>query len=181
MADQEFEITTKLGIRAAQAKDAENLQLYCFADSSLEEVTNQLKDDLKDKKNVYRVVAEASGHAIGNVRVKRSQLDDEVGEISQLAVSPPFRAFGVADKLIEATEQIAQENGINLLQIEISQSEAPIIEAYKKWGFAERPVVTLEKLLNTSNPEESEETPSEPPAEEQPEASTDEPAQQELL
>ena len=153
MADQEFELTTKLRIRAAAANDAKALEQYCFTGSAAAEIDQELQDDLSrtERGEVYRIVAEASGHAIGNIRLERHPLNPEIGDVSQLAVSAPFRQFAVADKLINFTEQIAQENGITTLQIELSRSEEPIITAYKGWGFDERPVVTLQKTVGSSD------------------------------
>ena len=149
MADQEFELTTKLRIRAAAANDARALEQYCFTGRTAAEIGEELQDDLarSEKGEVYRIVAEASGQAIGNIRLERHPLNPEIGDVSQLAVSAPFRQFAVADKLIDFTEQVAQENGITTLQIELSRSEEPIINAYKGWGFDERPVVTLQKAV----------------------------------
>ena len=147
MANQEFELTTKLRIRTAAVNDAQSLEQYCFTGRTTAEIDQELQDDLSrmQKGEVYRIVAEASGHAIGNIRLERHPLNPEIGDVSQLAVSAPFRQFAVADKLIDFTEQVAQENGITTLQIELSRSEEPIINAYKDWGFDERPVVTLQK------------------------------------
>lgn len=152
MADQEFELTTKLRIRAANANDAKALELYCFTGRTTEEIDQELQDDLArtQKGEVYRIVAEASGHAIGNIRLERQPHNSEIAEVSQLAVSAPFRQFAVADRLIESTEQVAADNGITTLQIELSPSEEPIINAYKAWGFDERPVVTLQKVVGAS-------------------------------
>lgn len=182
MANQEFELTAKLGIRAAEAKDAEHLHTYCFPENTLEEITAQLKDDLKSnrKKDVFRVVAEASGHAIGSVRVERQQSQPEVGEIGQLSVSAPFRAFGVAERLIETVEQLAGENDINMLQIEIPNTDTSIVEAYKRFGFDERPFVTLQKPINSSGETEEEASEDSPPEEEAEEAEG-EGGQRELL
>ncbi len=182
MADQDFELTAKLRIRAVTANDAKDLQTYCFTTSTVEEIGNQLKDDLaRNKKGeVYRLVVEASNHAIGNIRVERHKLDNALGELSQLAVCTPFRAFQVADKLVAVAEQVAQENGIETLQIELPKSDGGIIEAYKKWGFAERPVVTLQKQVGQSTPEETPVATATPPPE-RPKAPGDEGKQQELL
>lgn len=153
MADQEFELTTKLRIRAAAADDAKSLEQYCFTGRTTEEIDQELQEDLArtQKGEVYRIVAEASGHAIGNIRLERHALNSEIGEVGQLAVSAPFRQFAVADRLIEFTEQVAAENGIATLQIELSPSEEAIINAYKAWGFDERPVVTLQKAVGASS------------------------------
>ncbi len=153
MADQEFELTTKLRIRTAAADDAKALEQYCFTGRAAAEIDQELQEDLSrtERGEVYRIVAEASGHAIGNIRLERHPLNPEIGDVSQLAVSAPFRQFAVADRLIEFTEQIAQENGITTLQIELSRSEEPIINAYKGWGFDERPVITLQKTVGASD------------------------------
>ena len=153
MANQDFELTTTLRIRLAAANDAKALEQYCFTGKTTEEIDQELQEDLSrtQKGEVYRIVAEASGHAIGNIRLERHPLTPEIGEVGQLAVSAPFRQFAVADRLIDFTEQIAQENGITTLQIELSRSEEAIINAYKGWGFDERPVVTLQKTVGSSD------------------------------
>ena len=172
MADQEFELTTKLRIRAAAADDAKALEQYCFTGRTTEEIDQELQDDLvrTQKGEVYRIVAEASGHAIGNIRLERHALNSEIGEVGQLAVSALFRQFGVANRLIEFTEQVAQKNGITTLQIELSQSDEAVINAYKGWGFDERPVVTLQKTVGSSdtvNPSDQEASTDETPAPEE--------------
>ena len=153
MANQEFELTTTLRIRSAAANDAKALEQYCFTGKTTEEIDQELQEDLSrtQKGEVYRIVAEASGHAIGNIRLERHPLAPEIGEVGQLAVSAPFRQFAVADRLIEATEQVAEENGIKTLQIELSPSEEAIINAYKGWGFDERPFITLQKTVGSSD------------------------------
>ena len=155
MANQEFELTTTLRIRPADANDAKALEQYCFTGKTTEEIDQELQDDLSrtQKGEVYRIVAEASGHAIGNIRLERHPLDPEIGEVGQLAVSAPFRQFAVADRLIDFAEQVAEENGITTLQIELSRSEEAIINAYKGWGFDERPIVTLQKTVGASDTE----------------------------
>ena len=153
MANQEFELTTTLRIRPAAANDAKALEQYCFTGKTTEEIDQELQEDLSrtQKGEAYRIVAEASGHAIGNIRLERHPLNPEIGEVSQLAVSAPFRQFAVADRLIDSAEQVAQENGITTLQIELSRSEEAIINAYKGWGFDERPVITLQKAVGSSD------------------------------
>lgn len=197
MADQEFELTTTLRIRPAAADDAKALEQYCFTGKAAEEIDQELQEDLSrtQKGEVYRIVAEASGHAIGNIRLERHPLNPEIGEVGQLAVSALFRQFAVADRLIEATEQAAQEYGMTTLQIELSRSEEAVISAYKGWGFDERPIVTLQKAVgsaDTASTSDQEESTSEAPSledspeeelqlEEDSEDSDDEDQQQKLL
>ena len=153
MADQEFELTTTLRIRAAEADDAKALEMYCFAGRPTEEIDQELQEDLArtQKGEVYRIVAEANGQAIGNIRLERHALNSEIGEVGQLVVSSLFRQFAIADKLIDFAEQVAAANGITTLQIELTPSEEAIINAYKNWGFDERPVVTLQKAVGSSS------------------------------
>ena len=153
MANQEFEFTTKLRIRPAAANDAKALQQYCFTDKTTEEIDQELQEDLSrtQKGEVHRIVAEANGHAIGNIRLERYSLAPEIGEVGRLVVSPLFRQFAVADRLIEAIEQVAETHGMTTLQIELPPSEEAIINAYKGWGFDERPVVTLQKTVGASD------------------------------
>ena len=193
MADQEFELTTKLRIRAAAADDAKALELYCFTGRTTEEIDQELQEDLArtQKGEVYRIVAESSGQAIGNIRLERHALNSEIGEVGQLAVSAPFRQFAVADRLIDFAEQVAAVNGITTLQIELAPSEEAIINAYKNWGFDERPVVTLQKTVgasSTAGDTDEEAATDEAPSseenlelEESTEDSDDEGGQQELL
>jgi sulfite reductase (NADPH) hemoprotein beta-component len=152
MAEREFRVAAKLRIRTVAEKDANDLQTYCFSNKRLEELSTEIKEDLQKIKTreVHRFVVEASGHAIANIRLERSKRNGAVGEISQLAVAPPFRNFGLADKLVEAVEKMARGEQIRTLKIELPKSASAIIEAYKKWGFAEPPVVTLEKSVKKS-------------------------------
>ena len=193
MANQEFELTTTLRIRPAAANDATALEQYCFTGKTTEEINQELQEDLSrtQQGEVYRIVAEASGHAIGNIRLERHPLNPEIGEVSQLAVSAPFRQFAVADRLIDSAEEVAQENGITTLQIELSRSEEAIINAYKGWGFDERPVITLQKAVGSSDtasaPDQEASTDETPELEdtedssEDSEDSTDDGGQQKLL
>ena len=48
---------------------------------------------------------------------------------------------------MEAAETTATENGVKSLEIELTPSETSVIQRYKVWGFAEKPVVILQKVL----------------------------------
>ncbi len=147
MANQNFDLTGALQIRAAEEGDAENLHTYCLAEKTKKEVTAELKAELADGSGAHRLVAEASGYAIGQIKIEQHPRNSEIGQIKELAVSGPFRQLGVADHLIKSAEATAAENGMNTLEIEIASTETPVIERYKDWGFNEKPVVTLEKTL----------------------------------
>lgn len=162
MANKDFDLRGKLNVRSAQEDDANHLQTYCFPEKTVEQVAEELKADLATDSQTTRLVADASGYAVGHITVKQHPLNDEAGQISDLAVSGPFRLLGVADHLIEAAEAAAIENGLKILEIELATTDAPVIQRYKDWGFSEKPIVTLQKDLNTAEEgdeeEENEET-----------------------
>lgn len=158
MQSREFELKTTLKFREAKANDAEDLHLYCFAHEKLEDIEEELKSDLEKMKKdrLYRLVVDASDHAVANIRMERGLSDPDIGKISRLAVSVPFRTFNLADRLIDAIYDIAVENGIKIIQVDIPKSEKNIIEAYKKWDFAERDVVTLQREVELKKEDQQE-------------------------
>ena len=157
MENKDFDLRGKLNVRSAKEDDANHLQAYCFPEKTREQVANELKADLDADSKTTRLVADASGYAVGHITVKQHPLNDEVGQISDLAVSGPFRLLGVADHLIEAAEAAAIEDGLKILEIELATTDTPVIQRYKDWGFSEKPIVTLQKDLNTEEESDEEE------------------------
>ena len=157
MENKDFDLRGKLNVRSAKEDDANHLQAYCFPEKTREQVSDELKADLDADSQTTRLVADASGYAVGHITVKQHPLNDEVGQISDLAVSGPFRLLGVADHLIAAAETAAIENGLKILEIELATTDTPVIQRYKDWGFSEKPIVTLQKDLNTEEESDEEE------------------------
>ena len=157
MANKDFDLRGNLKVRSAKEDDANHLQTYCFPEKTQEEVVDDLKNDLAADSQTIRLVADASGYAVGHITVKQHPLNEEVGQISDLAVSGPFRLLGVADHLIEAAETAAAEKGLQILEIELAPSDTPVIQRYKDWGFSEKPIVTLQKLLDAEAEDNAEE------------------------
>lgn len=147
MANQDFNLIGAIKVRSAEEKDAANLHAYCFPEKTIEQVTEELKTDLESDSGTYRLVAEASGYPIGQITVKKDAVNSEVAQVGSLAVAGPFRQLGVADYLMEAAEANATENGVKSLEIELTPSETSVIQRYKAWGFSEKPVVILQKVL----------------------------------
>ncbi len=148
MANQDFNITGLVTIRPAEEKDAEHLHTSCFPEKTNAAVTKELKADLAEDSLTSRLVAEASGYAIGQIAIGKNAADAEAAQISGLAVSGPFRQLGVADHLMEAAEKAAAESGAKTLEIELAASETSVIQRYKSWGFVEKPLVILQKPLD---------------------------------
>ena len=157
MANQDFNLAGALKVRSAQKEDAAHLQSYCFPEKTKTQVTKDLDTDLAEDSQTHRLVAEVGGYPIGQISITRDAVDPEVAEIGDLAVSGPFRPLGVADHLMRAAEATAAGDGVKTLEIELPASEAPVIQRYKDWGFTEKPLVVLQKLLDSAS-EDDEET-----------------------
>ncbi len=181
MATKDFDLRGKLNVRSAKEDDANHLQTYCFPEKTREQVAEELKADLAADSQTARLVADASGYAVGHITVKQHPLNDEIGQISDLAVSGPFRLLGVADHLIEAAEAAAIENGLKILEIELAPTDAPVIQRYKDWGFSEKPVVTLQKNLDTDESDDTEDAEDAEEESEETQVNETESEQQELL
>lgn len=149
MANQDFNLMGAIKVRLAQENDASHLHAYCFPEKTMEQVAEELRADLESGNGTHRLVAEASGYPIGQVTVKHDTVNPEIAQIGNLAVAGPFRQLGVADHLMGAAEATATANGVKALEIELAPSETSVIQRYKDWGFIEKPVVVLQKMLDT--------------------------------
>ena len=153
MANQAFDLAGALKVRPAEESDATHLHTFCFPEKTIAQVTQELQTDLESEGQTTRLVAESSGYPIGQITVSKDSGDPEVAQVGNLAVSGPFRQLGVADNLIEAAEAAAAENGAKTLEIELSSSETNVIQRYKDWGFVEKPLVILQKMLDAEEVE----------------------------
>ena len=156
MADQAFEFSAKLEFRPMKDDDVQDLQTYCFSNKTIDEIKEEISQDLDriEKGEVFRIIADAGGHAIGQVRIERATAQSTVANVGGLYVSAPFRAFGVSAKLIESAVKTASENEIETLEIEVMKSDVAIIDAYRNWGFEERPTITLQKSITVGGSNE---------------------------
>jgi len=156
MADQAFEFSAKLEFRPMKDDDVQDLQTYCFSNKTIDEIKEEISQDLDriEKGEVFRIIADAGGHAIGQVRIERATAQSTVANVGGLYVSAPFRAFGVSAKLIESAVETASKNEIETLEIEVMKSDVAIIDAYRNWGFEERPTITLQKSITVGGSNE---------------------------
>ena len=65
------------------------------------------------------------------------QKSDELN-VDSVAVKKEFRNLGIATKLIEKTEELARESGIEILSLEVAYTNITAYLLYKKLGFIER-------------------------------------------
>lgn len=147
--EQAFDIAAGLRIRKASIEDATALRTYCFPSDTLEQVEKQLKRDIErmERGEMYRLVAEVNGYAVGNIQLEFERKNRKVAQIHRLIVTGPFRGSAVADRLVDAISEVAKQSGVEVLQIEAQRSDGKIIEKYKSWGFAEKETIILEKEL----------------------------------
>ena len=147
--EQAFDITAGMRIRKVTIDDATALRTYCFPSDTLEEAEKKLKQDIErmERGEMYRLVAEVNGYAVGNIQLDFDRKDRKVAHIHKLIVTGPFRGSAVADRLVDAISEIAKQSGVKEIQIEASRSDGKIIEKYKSWGFEEKETIILEKKL----------------------------------
>jgi len=157
MGDQAFEFSATLEFRPMTGDDVQDLQTYCFSNKTIDEINEEINQDLERIENgeVFRIIADAGGHAIGQVRIERATAQSTIANVGGLYVSAPFRAFGVSAKLIESAVKTASENGIETLEIEVMKSDIAIIDAYRNWGFEERPTIILQKSITAGKSNET--------------------------
>ena len=153
MANQDFDVAGALKVRPAEEGDAAHLHTHCFPEKTQEQVTQELQADLESNGQTTRLVAESSGYPIGQITVSKNSGDSEVAQVGNLIVFGPFRQFGVADHLMKTAETAAAENGAKTLEIELPSSETNVIQRYKDWGFVEKPLVILQKMLDAGEVE----------------------------
>lgn len=78
------------------------------------------------------VVALVDGNAVGYAGMWK--VFDE-GHITNIAVHPEFRKSGVGGLLMEKLLQIAKEEGIQGLTLEVRKGNLPAQKLYQKYGF----------------------------------------------
>ena len=147
--EQAFDITAGLRVRKVTIDDATALRTYCFPSDTLEKVEKQLKQDIEkmERGEMFRMVAEVNGYAIGNIQLDFSKRNRKTAQIHKLIVTGPFRGSATADTLVEAVCEMAKQSGVELIQLEAQRSDGKIIEKYKSWGFEEKETIILEKKL----------------------------------
>lgn len=78
------------------------------------------------------VVALVDGNAVGYAGMWK--VFDE-GHITNIAAHPEFRKSGIGGLLIEKLLQIAKEEGIQGLTLEVRRGNLPAQKLYRKYGF----------------------------------------------
>lgn len=107
------------------------LEKLCFSMPwSREALISQLPDDM----HMFIAAIGDDGQVLGYVGMMYV-LDE--GYISNVAVSPEHRRLGIADALINALIDRANEKDLSFVTLEVRKSNVPAIELYIKNGFSE--------------------------------------------
>lgn len=104
------------------------LEKECFSDPWS---ANSIASELENPLSLW-LVAECGVRLIGYVG---SQSVFEEADMMNLAVAPDARRQGVAEALISALSEQLVQNGVEVLTLEVRQSNAPAIALYEKLGF----------------------------------------------
>lgn len=107
------------------------LEKLCFSlPWSRQTLISQLPDDM----HMFIAAIGDDGQVLGYVGMMYV-LDE--GYISNVAVSPEHRRLGIADALINALIDRANEKDLSFVTLEVRKSNVPAIELYIKNGFSE--------------------------------------------
>lgn len=107
------------------------LEKLCFSlPWSRQALISQLPDDM----HMFIAAIGDNGQVLGYVGMMYV-LDE--GYISNVAVSPEHRRLGIADALINALIDRANEKDLSFVTLEVRKSNVPAIELYIKNGFSE--------------------------------------------
>lgn len=147
--DSEFEVKAGVKIRKATVEDAISLRNFCFSSANLEDIEKQLKDDTAkmERGELFRLVADSNGFAVGSIQFQVDKHNKEIANVLQIVVSPPFRGTAIASKLMDSAAELARQNKVKMLQVEVPRADLKVIESYKKLGFVEKEYLVLERSL----------------------------------
>lgn len=133
-------------LRPAQEQDAFDLYQACWCDRPFMAVQDFLQRCLAamQRGRGFALVAEAQGQVVGFGMLT---LWGQMGEISDLVVSPSRRGGGIGTALIEYLSEKAARLGIPAVEIGVSESNPRARALYERLGFS--PHRTLELNLET--------------------------------
>jgi len=81
--------------------------------------------------------AVSGGQAVGTAAMIPA--NDDVVELTKMAVSPAFHRLGIAGKLLARCIEWAEEHGCKTIFLETNSRLSPALSLYTKFGFVEVP------------------------------------------
>ena len=61
--------------------------------------------------------------------------DHEVYVIHTLAVHPQFKGLKIAQKLLEYADELAKNNGVKTIRLDVRKGNVPAIKLYERCGY----------------------------------------------
>ena len=107
---------------------AVRIEKECF---SLPWSEKSFQDSL-ERDDTFFLVCEEGSEITGYIGM---YLSFDEGNITNVAVSPLYRKKGYGEALVSAAKELAKENQIQKIFLEVRVSNAPAISLYKKMGF----------------------------------------------
>lgn len=121
-------------IRQAQIKDVKEmatLDVLCFTEPWSED---SFYKELTENKVALYLVSEIEGKVVGYAGV---WLVSGEGHITNIAVSPSFRRKKIAENMVTVMINVAEEENVKMLTLEVRQSNEAAKSLYRKLGFVE--------------------------------------------
>lgn len=88
--------------------------------------------ELMDNDNAFYLVAQHREAAVGYVGVWII-LDE--GHITNVAVDPRYRGRGIGSRLLDAVTEVARQQGVTRMTLEVRVSNTPAQQLYKRLGY----------------------------------------------
>ena len=122
-------------LREANPQDAWQIQKNLFPNKTPEQIENRIKNLSGHKR---RIVAEYNNKIIGYAVIAfRTVPHAHTALLHSLFVNEQFRNKGIGRAIIKYAEELALQNGIEILLLEASAENKNATSLYKKLGFEE--------------------------------------------
>lgn len=130
-------------IRPVDWADVEPLRVCCWPERSVIQVQRTVARALRLEARHYGcgVVAQAEGVVVGYGQMTHWP---RAAEISNLIVCQAWRSRGIGTAMIQTLVHHAQQHAIARVEIGVAVGNTRALDLYRRLGFADRRVVTLE-------------------------------------
>lgn len=91
--------------------------------------------ELIGRRNLELLVIEHGSEGIVGYAVLWCILDQ--GELANLAIKPAMRGKGLGTRLLGRVVEVAREQGVETMYLEVRESNAAALELYRRFGFSQ--------------------------------------------
>lgn len=133
----------------ALAKEIAAKQWGCAAPSWVNRVRQSLFDEVLENNDCFDVIATApDGAVVGRLHCIKHTNDPSLWYYGDLFVIPDYRRNGIAKQMIRAAMAHLAERGASVLRCYVEPNNLPSIMLQKSAGFAEKPFLPFNNLIN---------------------------------